>query len=342
MKFEYRRKVALLNKQKTRGASPETLEKIKAAVSHLHTRYIVDLQAMDSTVSEINRLRDEQLLPKLVALVDAMATMWDTMQLYHENQYKIALALKALDISQLTKETTDQHHERTIQLWGVVQEWHTQFDKMVNYQKEYIRALNSWLKLNLIPIESSLKEKVSSPPRPQNPPIRTLLLSWLDHLEKLPDEHTKGAIYNFAAVLHTIVEQQEDELKLRAKVEESMRDLEKKERLYLKWLKEYTKKRMAMDGEREPHDEVPPNDEAVVEREFVVENAKRKLDEDKENYRRECIHVREKTLTSLKTRLPDLFLSLAGFAHASSDMYRSLKAISHTESRNRKQKETTA
>lgn len=70
MKLEYQRKVALLSKQKKRGASSESLEKTKAAVSHLHTRYIVDMQSMDSTVSEVNHLRDDQLYPKLVALVD--------------------------------------------------------------------------------------------------------------------------------------------------------------------------------------------------------------------------------------------------------------------------------
>lgn len=70
MKFEYQRKVASLNKLKKRGTNSEGLEKAKAAVSHLHTRYIVDMQSMDSTVSEINRLRDEQLYPKLVHLVD--------------------------------------------------------------------------------------------------------------------------------------------------------------------------------------------------------------------------------------------------------------------------------
>ena len=70
MKLEYQRKVASLNKLKKRGTHIEALEKTKAAVSHLHTRYIVDMQSMDSTVSEINRLRDEQLYPKLVALVD--------------------------------------------------------------------------------------------------------------------------------------------------------------------------------------------------------------------------------------------------------------------------------
>lgn len=70
MKLEYQRKVASLNKLKKRGTNTDALERVKATVSHLHTRYIVDMQSMDSTVSEINRLRDEQLYPKLVALVD--------------------------------------------------------------------------------------------------------------------------------------------------------------------------------------------------------------------------------------------------------------------------------
>jgi hypothetical protein len=70
MKNDYQKKVALLHKQKKHGVKLETLEKTKAAVSHLHTRYIVDMQSMDSTVSEINRLRDYQLYPKLVDLVD--------------------------------------------------------------------------------------------------------------------------------------------------------------------------------------------------------------------------------------------------------------------------------
>lgn len=70
MKIEYQRKVASLNKLKKHGASIESIEKAKATLSRLHTRYIVDMQSMDSTVSEINRLRDEQLYPKLVALVD--------------------------------------------------------------------------------------------------------------------------------------------------------------------------------------------------------------------------------------------------------------------------------
>lgn len=70
MKLEYQRKVALLKKQKKRGSNPEALERTKAAVCHLHTRYVVDVQSLDSTVSEIDRLRDHLMYPKLVDLVN--------------------------------------------------------------------------------------------------------------------------------------------------------------------------------------------------------------------------------------------------------------------------------
>lgn len=83
MKFEYQRKVASLNRQKKRGTNSDALEKIKAAVSHLHTRYIVDMQSMDSTVLEINRLRDDHLHPKLVQLVDGYVAIWKELEKFN-------------------------------------------------------------------------------------------------------------------------------------------------------------------------------------------------------------------------------------------------------------------
>lgn len=75
MKLEYDKKVASLNRLETRGVNTVSLERKKAAVSHQQTRYTVDMMSMDSTVSEINRLRDEQLHPKLVELVDGLVML---------------------------------------------------------------------------------------------------------------------------------------------------------------------------------------------------------------------------------------------------------------------------
>lgn len=70
MKFEYQSKVHLLDKQTKHGVEAESLVMLSAVVNQLHTRYIVDMQSMDSIVSEINNLRDHKLYPSLVELVN--------------------------------------------------------------------------------------------------------------------------------------------------------------------------------------------------------------------------------------------------------------------------------
>lgn len=249
----------------------------------------------------------------------------------HENQSKIVVVLRSLHISQSPKETSEHHHERTFQLWHVVTEWNTQFEKLMKNQKDYIRALHHWLKLNLIPIDTNLKEKVSSPQRPANPPIYVLIRAWNDYLEKVPDELARTAINNFAAVLNTIVQYQVEEMKLRDKCEDTRRELSKKTRQFEDWYNKYTQRRT-------PPDEMDPeraqDKELIDERKFQVEALKKRLEEEEGEYQKQCIQVREKSLTSLKSRLPELFRAMSDFSLACSDMYRNLRSISEQQNRN--------
>ncbi|KAL6216438.1 hypothetical protein ACLB2K_009661 [Fragaria x ananassa] len=333
MKVEYQRKVALLNKQKKRNASAETLEKTKAAVSHLHTRYIVDMQSMDSTVSEVNQIRDEQLYPKLVSLADAMGKMWENMGAHHSSQLTIVTDLKALDISHTPMETTKHHHERTEQLFNVVQHWHSEFEKLVLHQKQYIQALNSWLKLNLIPIESSLKEKISSPPRVQRPPIQPLLLAWHDFLEKLPDELAKSATSSFAAVIKTILLHQEEEMKLKEQFENTRKEFLRKNQAFDDWYQKYMQRHGPGVADQERSEDANHKD-PIAERQFAVESLKKKMEEEAEAHQRHCIQVREKSLGSLKTRLPELFRAMSDYAHACADAYGKLKSVTMPQASN--------
>lgn len=331
MKLEYQRKVTLLNKQKKRASNPDSLEKTKAAVSHLHTRYIVDMQSMDSTVSEIHRLRDDQLFPKLVALVSGMAKMWETMHMHHDRQRKIVADLRGLDISNAPKETSKQHHDRTRQLCRILGEWNSQFQKLMYHQKEYIDALHSWLKLTLIPIESSLREKVSSPPRVPRPPIQFLLQSWHDVLEKLPVELAKGAISSFDAVMKTILSHQEDELKQKVRCEEADMEYKRKLRAFEVWRDKYEQRRLpasaADDTEPDRTDADTNTQNPVAERQFLVDSLKKKLDDETETYQKLCKHVREKSLGSLKTHLPELFRAMSEFTYVCSATFKRLQDI---------------
>ncbi|KAK9078318.1 hypothetical protein SSX86_002375 [Deinandra increscens subsp. villosa] len=318
MKIEYQKKIASLNKLKKRGASTDHLERTKATVSHLHTRYIVDMQSMDSTVSEINRLRDEQLYPKLVQLVDGMTIMWEDMRIHHDHQSTIVEALRSLDISHSPKETSDHHYNNTRQLHIHVEMWHTQFEKLMFHQKEYVKSLNNWLKLNLIPIDNNLREKVSSPQRPQTPPIQTLLRTWHDFLEKLPEEGARTAIHNFAAVMDTIVHYQTDEMKMKERCEETRRELARKTRKFEDWYNRYMQKRT--------DDEMENDKEVIAEQQITVELLKKRLEEEEEGYQRQCVQVRDKSLMNLKTGLPEVFRAMSEFSRACSHMYKSLRS----------------
>ncbi|XP_076955256.1 protein ALTERED PHOSPHATE STARVATION RESPONSE 1-like [Bidens hawaiensis] len=331
MKLEYQRKVSLLNKLKKRGAATESLEKTKAAVSHLHTHYIVDMQSLDSTVLEVNDIRDKQLYPKLVALVDGMSKMWDSMCEHHDNQLTIVTDLKSLDVSGAPKETTKHHYERTVQLYHVVQGWHSHFETLVTHQKNYVQALNSWLKLNLIPIESSLKEKISSPPRVQTPPIQTLLHSWNDHLQKLPDELAKSAISSFAAVIETIMNHQEEEMKLKERCEETRKEFLRKNQAFEDWHQKYIMRRGPQD-ETESN-RVTSGPDPIAERQFAVETLKKKLEDEMEAHQKLCVQVRDKSLGSLKIRLPELFRAMSDYAHVCRDSYQRLRSVVHSQSR---------
>ncbi|XP_027182803.1 nitrate regulatory gene2 protein [Coffea eugenioides] len=330
MKLEYQRKVTLLSKLKKRGASIESLEKAKAAVSHLQTRYIVDMQSLDSTVSEVNDIRDKQLYPKLVALINGMTKMWESMWMHHQDQKNIATDLKLLDVTAAPRETSKHHHERTRQLLHHVEDLHSHLEKLMTNQKQYIHFLNSWLKQNLIPIESSLKETISSPPRSQNPPIQPLLQIWHDHLEKLPDDAAKSAIHTFSEVVKRILVHQEEEMKLKEKCEETRKEYLRKSQAFEDWYHKYMQRRTPHDdADPDRPEETNPND-PLAEKRFVVESLKKRLEEEMEAHQKHCIQVREKSLASLKIGLPDLFRAVSDYAEACLNAYGSLRSLAQS------------
>lgn len=257
-----------------------------------------------------------------------MAAMWKHMLDHHEKQSDIVTLLRSLDISQSPKQTSEHHHERTYQLLLVVQQWHSHFEMLVNNQKGYIKALNNWLKLNLIPIESNLKEKVSSPPRISSPPIQGLLHAWHDRLEKLPDELARTAIGNFAAVIDTIFHQQEEEMILKRKCEDTRKELARKTRQFEDWYHKYMQKKTPEEFDPDRAEDANAPDELVTEKQFLVEQVRKRLEDEEEAYARQCLQVRQKSLGSLKNRMPELFRAMSDFSLECSKMYSELRSIS--------------
>ncbi|KAF9616486.1 hypothetical protein IFM89_029783, partial [Coptis chinensis] len=282
-------------------------------------------------------LRDSMLLAMIICtqslsrFVDAMARMWETMNTQHRAQMKIVEDLRSLDVSDSPKETSEDHHKRTIQLWGVAEDWHTQFRKLMTHQKHCIVTLNSWLKLNLIPIESNLKEKVSSPPRVQQPPVQALLHVWHENLERLPDQLASSAIYSFSAVMKNIMLHQQDEVKLKIQCEDTRKELAKKTRAYEDWYQKYMERRTPPDAMDPERTEDVNRKDPLIERQVAIEMLTHRLKGEEEAYQKHFRQVREKSLGSLKTHLPELFRAMSDFSFAASSMYKKLLPLTQSQ-----------
>jgi hypothetical protein len=201
-----------------------------------------------------------------------------------------------------------------------------QFEKLVDNQKSYIRTLNAWLKLNLIPIESNLKEKVSSPLRQMDPSIKQLLYAWHDQLEKLPVELAKTTINFFAEVINNIVNLQDEEVNLRRKCEETGRDLIRKKHQFDDWHQKYIRQ-VALSEHANPEAAEAQNIDPVEEKRRAIEAVEIRLREEEGHHLRVAKQVREKSLANLRTRLPELFRTMADFAFFCHDMYNNLSKI---------------
>lgn len=260
-----------------------------------------------------------------------MAKMWESMHMRHDRQLKIVADIRGLDISKATKETSDQHHDRTRQLCRILGEWNSQFQKLMTHQKEYIRALHNWLKLTLIPIESSLKEKVSSPPRVPRPPIQALLQSWHEQLDKLPIELARITISSFDAVMNTILDHQEDEMKQKTKCDVARKEYSRKLKAFEVWNEKYQQRMLpasaADDADQRPVETDTNTMDPVAERQLMVETLKKKFEDEEAAYVKLCKDVREKSLWCLKTHLPELFRGMSDFTRDCSETYRRLQDI---------------
>ncbi|XP_057434225.1 uncharacterized protein LOC130726917 [Lotus japonicus] len=233
-----------------------------------------------------------------------MATMWKIMETHHEQQSKIAMLLRHVDSFQSPVEATrhKHNHDKTRKLLVVLREWLSQFDILMNNQKKCIMALNNQLEM---------RDEIS-----ESLPIQVLLQAWHCRLEKLPQQYVRTTIANFAAEIDSILQEQDKEMVLKRKCEVTIYEYaEKISRQLTEWEKKYEERLEVLGPNMVDH----PH-ELVRE----IQLMKIKLVAAKEDYGRQCLHVTQKSLSSLQTHLPKLFKAMSDFSLKSSMMYNEL------------------
>ncbi|XP_020969472.1 uncharacterized protein LOC107621974 isoform X2 [Arachis ipaensis] len=181
---EYDRKCEQLRHQSAKDESTRVIDKTRSVVRDLHSRIIVAIYSFDTISKQIERVRDEELLPQL------------------------------LELNQGSTRTIEADARREIlaQLLEEFKCFGLSFDNWINSHTSYVESLNGWLQNCVLqPSDRSKnRRRPLSPRRVLAPPIFVLCRDWSSGIKALPADDLSRAIKVFVSELCRVMKQQED------------------------------------------------------------------------------------------------------------------------------------
>ncbi|XP_020520771.1 uncharacterized protein LOC18421966 [Amborella trichopoda] len=189
--------------QFTKDLKPLLIDKTRAVVKDLHSRLRVAIHSVDSISKRIEKLRDEELQPQLLELIQGLIRMWRAMlECHHLQHITISLAYHTR-ISAVAARTESQKQASAC-LENELNSLSSSFSDWVNAQKSYVEALKGWLFLCILPPRENSSSRrrnqyLFSPCRELAPPIFALCRDWLSAFETLPIAEVPNAIKSLVA-----------------------------------------------------------------------------------------------------------------------------------------------
>ncbi|KAL8472077.1 hypothetical protein ACS0TY_029340 [Phlomoides rotata] len=194
---EYDRRCNQLRHQFAKDLSAQVIDKTRAVVKDLHSRIRVALHAVDSISKRIEKMRDEEVLPQLLELIQGLIRMWKAMLECHHSQY-ITISLAYHTKSSAVAPIGETQRQIINQLQDEVEYFGLSFADWINSYTSYVEALNSWLQNCILqPRERQKGRRAFSPRRYLAPPIFVLCRDWSSGIKSLPSQEVSDAIKAF-------------------------------------------------------------------------------------------------------------------------------------------------
>lgn len=355
LRVELERKFYLYRSQDAKNEDPAIIDKTRSSIKTLQTRMAVAVHAVESAAQQVQRLRDVELYPQLVDLLDGLGTMWKNMSQAHQAQLRAVETMRRLDNSAACEPTTSFHRQATLNLEQALNKWSEGVSRFVNSHKEYLKNLTLWLKLTLQQSSNDEGDSRSGSRSPSRSPrssssegmigssIYDLCQRWEEALALLPHQVVLEGIGSFSSVVREMLRLQWEELRIKKRVENYQKDLERRE-LALHTVASKDPGPGFHDGSRSQtltlrsptttsgsdaddgrFDMVVSSGfserSEVAEKRLKFEAARRKYEAELEAERKAYTDTRAFTLSSLQSGLPQLFQAVTTFANSEADIY---------------------
>ncbi|KAL2340322.1 hypothetical protein Fmac_008262 [Flemingia macrophylla] len=210
IRIAYEKKLKQLRNLDVKGEDPSCVDKTRLAIRDLDTQITVSIHSVEAISKRIETLRDEELHPQLLELVQGLEKMWKVMAECHQTQKrtldeaKILLAgtaskshsrkqssMSMTDPSRLARSASNLEFE--------LRNWRNAFESWITSQRSYIRALTGWL-LRCMRSEPDVSKLPCSPCRSSGThPLFGLCVQWSRHLDAINEKAVLEGLDFFAA-----------------------------------------------------------------------------------------------------------------------------------------------
>ncbi|KAL6961765.1 hypothetical protein U1Q18_047064 [Sarracenia purpurea var. burkii] len=231
VRIAYEKKCKQLRHQDVRGEDPSSVDKTRSAIKDLHTQVKVSIHSIEAVSKRIETLRDEELQPQLLELVQGLTRMWRVMAECHElqkrtlDEAKLLLAGTPSKLSRMKNQTimspSEPHQlaRSAANLESELRNWRACFESWITSQRSYVHALTSWL-LRCVRSTPDISRLPLSPYRSTRaPPIFKICIQWSRFLDNICEVPVLEGLDFFAAGVGSLYVQQlkEDSQMVRSK-----------------------------------------------------------------------------------------------------------------------------
>nr|XP_004231454.2 nitrate regulatory gene2 protein-like [Solanum lycopersicum] len=319
----YEKKCNQLKNHDARGDEGRTADKTRAAVKELYSRILVTIRSAETISKRIDELRDDELQPQIIELLQGMMRTWKIMLESHEIQNKIIFDVKSFTCPAYGKFCNDSHRLATVQLDVELQNWCARFRDYIAAQKAYVEALHGWLsKFTVSEVELYSKSRSSTPAcRVNGPPLLMICHDWLSAMNKLPDRAVSVALKGCGKDVRALWVQQGEEQQQKRKVDSMSKELDRKTLAFQKVENKLYEFKLT---DRSSELEIDHRAEYLKERKDLLDNFRKRVDLEKEEHQKCMQETQRITLNGFQTGFCRVFESITEFSSEALKMYNEL------------------
>ncbi|OAY32059.2 protein ALTERED PHOSPHATE STARVATION RESPONSE 1 [Manihot esculenta] len=219
VRIAYEKKQMQLRNQDVKGEEPSVVDKTGVAIRDLYTQLQVSIHSAEAVSKRIEALRDEELQPQLLELVQGLARMWKVMVECHQSQKqtldeaKLLLAgtpskLDAKRRSSMSFVDPQRLARSAANLESELRNWRACFEAWITSQRSYMHALTGWL-LRCVRSDPDTSKLPFSPRRSSGTfPIFGLCIQWSRFLDSIQEKPVLDGMDFFAAGMGSLYAQQ--------------------------------------------------------------------------------------------------------------------------------------